>query len=118
MTQHYDTDSGAEPPQDIGMDNPQDPSTQFAVPSGSYLRLPAPGSKQAPRPFTGDFYEIEPFIDHYIQLCLRWGVTNSAEKYKGLLQYCDPKIARTMRTWLSHQTQDYNLLIKNIKYFY
>jgi hypothetical protein len=49
---------------------------------------------------------------------MHWDIEDSKEKYKGVLQYCEPKMARTTRTWPSHKTQDYDDLIKNIRYFY
>jgi len=88
------------------------------TPSSSYISLPAPGSKYAPAIFKGHADDLEPFMEHYQQTCLRNNVTASEEQYKGLLQYCSPKVRKTLRSFPSHEEQDYYTLLEELQYFY
>ena len=88
------------------------------IPPGSHLNLPPATTRQAPKTFKGQPYELEPFLEAYSQLCLKTDVTSSKNQYKGLLKYCSPTIARTLRGLPSSYEEDFNLLLEELQYFY
>ena len=88
------------------------------TPSQTYISLPAPGSKYAPATFKGKSDDLEPFIEHYQQTCQRNKVTAPEEMYKGLLQYCSPKVRKTLRSFPSNEEKDYHTLLYELQYFY
>ena len=96
---------------------PYGPSTSY-IPANSYINLPAPGSKHAPNQFKGRKYELEPFLEYYEQACERYSVTTSRDKYKGLIQYCAPKVIKTLKSLPSHKDKAYTRLVEELKYFY
>jgi hypothetical protein len=61
---------------------------------------------------------LEPFLNRFWRCCDRYGITSSEEQYKGLLQYCNYKVQKTLRNLPSHKQQDIDTLIEELTYFY
>ena len=102
--------------------SPNPPSFQHTSPKTSspniYTNLPIPDSKYAPKTFSGEQYELEPFLEAFNRICLRHNITTSREQYLGLLQYCTPKMAQSIRSYPSHASLEYPVLVDELKYFY
>jgi len=107
----YDSDTGQDIPHTPDLHEPYSPSHLYSV-------LPAPGSKYAPPTFYGHPYELDHFLEVYEQTCLRHRITTSQDKYKGLILYCSPKIAKTIRSLPSHKDRDFEQLQGELQYFY
>ena len=104
------------------------PELEYVLPPGPephdtsshnpYVKLPVANSIYAPKTFTGKTYELEPFLENYSYACQRYNINTSEDRYKGLVQYCSPKIAKTLRSFPSHKEKDFDLLLEELIYFY
>lgn len=54
--------------------------------------LPIPGTKSAPKKFTGKYAEVRRFIQHYERLCDKLSITDHREKISNITQYCARKV--------------------------
>ena len=112
MTGSSTTGQPASPPS-----NP--PATTPTTPSASYINLPPPGDKKAPLRFKGKKgRSVERFIKHYAAICAEKNVTDSEQKCLGLIQYCSDHVAETLEHTRAFQTNNYDVLIKEIERLY
>ena len=58
------------------------------------------------------------FLDYFQKTCIRYNITAPEDKYQGLLQYCSDRVLDTLDSLNSSETQDYDMLVKELKYFY
>ena len=86
--------------------------------SGSYIDLPTPNTRKAPPTFSGEPDELEPFLESFHRVCIKHNITSSQDQYKGLIQYCTPKLAKTLRSFPSHKEQSFDTLLEELDYFY
>ena len=68
--------------------------------------------------FSGKSYDLEPFLEYFLHLCEQNHVTSSEDKYKGLIQYCTHKLAKTLQCLPSHKDRDFEMLLQELEYFY
>ena len=61
--------------------------------------------------------ELEHLLEHYDHLCLKFRITNSKEKCKGLYNYCGRKLRETIRGMPSYVRGDFDIFIRDLKYF-
>ena len=73
--------------------------------------LPVPGSKNAPKKFTGKFSEIKLFIKHYEKLCIQKKVTDPGDKVENITQYCSRKVREFMEGLPSYAYKDWDLFV-------
>ena len=85
---------------------------------GSYVNLPSPGSKQAPKSFKGNHREVERFIAHFEYLCSQKSITDPKEKCLGLVQYCSYDVADLIEGLEEYTTNNYDDLIKKFQHLY
>src|SRR5215471_10085326 len=80
--------------------------------------LPIPGSKFAPKKFTGKYSRAKRFTDHYLKLI--GGISNmtNVEKCENLMQYCSTKVSDFLEQMESYRKSDFNQLIKDIHDYY
>jgi hypothetical protein len=61
--------------------------------------------------------ELSHFLEHYKHLCAHYEVTSSEEKCKGLIEYCVPKLAKTIQQLPSYVQGDFSGLTADLYYF-
>jgi len=86
--------------------------------TGSYINLPSPRSKQAPKTFKGQHRDVERFITHFEYLCTQKAVTDDKEKCLGLVQYCSYDVADLLEGLEEYNCDDYNALVKKFQHLY
>ena len=88
------------------------------VTQGSYINLPSPGNKQAPKTFKGNHREVERFIAHFEYLCTQNSITDDKEKCLGLVQYCSYDVADLIEGLEEYTAHTYTALIKKFQHLY
>ena len=88
------------------------------TPTKTHLDLPAPKRSHAPTTFDGTPGTLEPFLETYEYLCQRYQITSLRERYQGLIRYCNPAVAKLLRSLPSHRKRSYQTLLKEVKYFF
>ena len=93
-------------------------SSQAPITNNHYL-LPLPHDKYAPKTLqsTARPREIKHFLEVYEHLCSFHGITDDAEKCKGIVNYCTSKVAGLIERTPAYTKGDFGQLIKDIKYF-
>ena len=86
--------------------------------AGSYINLPSPGSKQAPKTFKGHHRDVERFITHFEYLCTQKGVIDDKEKCLGFVQYCSYDVADLIEGLDEYTSHDYGALLKKFQHLY
>lgn len=86
--------------------------------TGSYIDLPSPGSKQAPKTFKGHHRDVERFLAHFKYLCHQKAVIGPKEKCLGLVQYCSYDVADLLEGLEEYEKDDYDGLIKKFQHLY
>lgn len=84
----------------------------------SYINLPPPGHRQAPKKFKGHHRELDRFLDHYKHVCTQYNVTESAQKCLGLLLYCSDEVAETIENLESYIKRDFTDLVNTLRWLY
>ena len=74
----------------------------------------APSKRLTPRTTHSD---LNHFIEYYNHLCAHYDITSSQEKCRGLIGYCDRKIARMIEKLPSYVKGDFKRLVKDLYYF-
>lgn len=80
--------------------------------------LPIPGSKFAPRKFTGKYHRAKRFTDHYQRLIKGITGMTDEEKCESMMQYCSTKVSDFLEQIDSYTRHDFNQLIKDIHEYY
>jgi len=88
------------------------------VTPGSYINLPSPGNKQAPKTFKGNHREVERFVAHFEYLCLQKVVVDPKEKCLGLVQYCSYDVADLIEGLEEYTSHNYDGLLKKFQHLY
>ena len=68
--------------------------------------------------FTGKPEQLESFLDAFEACCERHNITAPGDKYKGLLQYCEPEVASKLKYLPSSTHKDFARLLKELNFFY
>ena len=89
-------------------------------PGEDYHQYPHPHYPQYfnPKTFHGTPEELDSFLEDFDMLCEQYRITSPEEKYVRILQLCSSKIAKSQKRMPSHKHKDYDLLIKELRYFY
>ena len=102
--------------------NPTTVTTSTKPKSSSMVKtiadLPVPGSKNAPKKFTGKYSRVKRFTDHVKKLIE--GVTglDGTQKCRILLEYCSTKVADFLERLNSFKSHDFNKLVEDIHMYY
>jgi hypothetical protein len=80
--------------------------------------LPIPGTKFAPKKFTGRYNRAKRFTDHYKNLISGITTITNQQKCELLLQYCSTKVSDFLEQLPSHRTGDFDQFIRDILNFY
>lgn len=80
----------------------------------SALDLPIPGTRQAPKEFTGRWEDALPFLDLYNRICAANNVTDP-EKCTSLLQYCSYSTRKVIEGMEAYQDRDWPALQSEIE---
>lgn len=54
--------------------------------------LPLPGTKGAPKKFTGKYSEVDRFLYHYARLCQKYNPIRDKDKFENISQYCSRSV--------------------------
>ena len=97
----------------------QDPPSRRTQ-AEDYHHYPHPNYPQYfnPKTFYGNPEELDGFLEDFDLMCEQYRIYTPEEKYVRLLQLCGPKIAKSQKRMPSHKDKDYELLLKELKYFY
>jgi hypothetical protein len=106
----YTSDTDLDPRQPY-IDSGNEPSTNYGL-------LTYNPMQPIPRTFSGRAYELELFLEDFAQMCDYQKIESPSRRYKSLLRFCTPKVARTIKTWPSHKEKDFDELIQELNYFY
>ena len=82
------------------------------------LDMPLPGTKQAPKRFSGDYRYVQDFIEHYERLLHRCNVTDDAEQCTAIRQYCSQRVKETIEGMPDYITPNWSSLKATILKFY
>ena len=93
-------------------------SSSTNMTSLSVLDMPFPMAKNAPKKFKGHYADIQPFIDHYEQLCTKYNVILDINKCKTITRYCSRKVIQVIEGLTSYTKPDWSKLKKDILRLY
>ena len=85
----------------------------------SLAELPLPGSKNAPKKFTGKYSKVKRFTDHVKRLIKDITTISEKEKCDVLLEYCSTKVTEFLERLNSYKTTpNFDLFITDILLYY
>ena len=113
-SQYDDTQPARETPPHMASSSQAAPSTSI---SGDQLwqqfisaarqtgsnNLPSPGTKGAPKKFTGDYSEVNKFIEAYERVCRQNKVSTDQDKVENITQYCSRSVHQFIEGLQSYQ---------------
>ena len=97
---------------------PKPKSTSTAMPIKTISELPIPGSKNAPKKFTGKYSRAKRFTDHVKKLFVDIPLVSGEQKCETLLEHCSTKVAEFLERLNSVKNHDFEQLIKDIHLYY
>lgn len=80
--------------------------------------LPIPGSKFAPKKFTGKHSRAKRFTDHYDRLIEGISGMTDRQKCESMMQYCSTKVSDFLEQLISYKNSNYSQLIRDIHDYY
>lgn len=87
-------------------------------PAPTPLNLPLPGGKQAPKKFTGDYDQVQSFIDTYERLLNYHRVTIAGDRCRYILPYVSRRVREVIEALPSYQTGNWTTLRQDILRLY
>ncbi|KIY52645.1 hypothetical protein FISHEDRAFT_69678 [Fistulina hepatica ATCC 64428] len=79
------------------------------------LNMPMRGSKTAPTTFSGNYWDVESFLDHYEELLQYHRVTDPGDQCRCILKYVSPSVAAFVRGSTHFHSNDWPKLRKAIE---
>lgn len=80
--------------------------------------MPLENSKGAPKKFTGDFHEVETFLETYEHLSKRYNVTDGKEKCRTIRRYCSKDVVWTIEGMSTYHQNDWEGLREGLLTLY
>ena len=82
------------------------------------LNLPLLGGKQAPSKFSGDYDEVERFLENYEQLLAYHQITTDQDKCRAITRYVSRKVREVIEALDSYRTPNWATLKSDLEKLY